>query len=134
VRFGRRAPESSLQAGCWRRAKIQVESKDDLRKAERFGRSTDASDAVVEACYDRAVDMEYLELGVATTPMEGEHDTNPLMAKTTGPSPIRLRHARRERDLRRVYRVAARGRNRALQAPLAADRSDREGLRSSHSQ
>jgi hypothetical protein len=63
--------------------KIQVESKEQLRKAERLGRSTDAGDAVVQACYERAAGMEYLNLGAPTTPMKRENDisTNPLIAQ-----------------------------------------------------
>jgi hypothetical protein len=36
--------------------KIQIESKDDLRKADRLGRSTDHGDAVVQACAKHLLD------------------------------------------------------------------------------
>jgi hypothetical protein len=40
--------------------RIQVESKDELRKPERLGRSTDAGDSVMQACWDQAIQVEVL--------------------------------------------------------------------------
>jgi hypothetical protein len=72
---------------------------------------------VVQACYDRAVGKEYLDLGAATTPTEGEDDTstNPLMTqikdrgtKIRGAFRVRSPQLRKDGDQKRDYLVPSR--------------------------